>query len=208
MKRLVYFAALLIAVAVVTVSCSGGKPQKTIDNLKAAITGESNASGTYLAFSAKAAQEGFVNIANMFAAASAAETIHVKNHNAVLVKLGEEAYAPSVGTPKVSDTAANLQAAIEGETYEYTEMYPGFLASAEEEKCDEAITSFTWANDAEAVHANLYTQALNILKSTGSDETVAQEWYTCPKCGNLFNTIEGLTGCPLCGVRAASFLKF
>ena len=208
MKRLVNFAALLIAVSVVTVSCSGGKPIKTIENLKAAITGESNASATYQAFAAKAAQEGFLNIAKMFAAASAAEAIHVKNHNAVLVKLGEEAYAPAVGAPNVSGTVENLQAAINGEIYEYTEMYPGFIAAAKVEKCDDAIPSFTWASDAEAVHARLYTQSLDILKATGSDETVAQVWYTCPKCGNLFNTIEGLNGCPLCGVRPASILKF
>ena len=206
MKRISYFIASLVAV--VTVSCSGGKPVKTIENLKAAITGESNASATYQAFSAKAAQEGYANIAKMFAAASAAETIHVRNHNAVLAKLGEEDFTPAIGTPKVAGTAENLQAAIEGETYEYTVMYPGFIATAKAEKCDEAIPSFSWANDAEAVHAKLYTQALDILKTTGSDDTVAQLWYTCPKCGNLFNTIEGLDNCPLCGVRSASFLKF
>ena len=208
MKKIIYFAALLIAVAVVTVSCSGSKPVKTIENLKAAITGESNASATYQAFSAQAAQEGFPNIAKMFAAASAAETIHVKNHNAVLAKLGEEAFTPVIGTPKVSGTADNLQAAIEGETYEFTVMYPEFIAAAKAEKCDEAIPSFTWASDAEAVHADLYSKVLNILKTTGSDQTVAPVWFTCPKCGNLFDTIEGINGCPLCGVKPASFLKF
>ena len=206
MKKINYFAALLIAVAVV--SCSGSKPVKTIENLKAAITGESNASATYHVFSAQAAQDGFHNIAKMFAAASAAESIHVKNHNAVLAKLGEEAFTPTIGTPKVSTTADNIQAAIEGETYEFTVMYPGFITAAKAEKCDAAIPSFTWASDAEAVHANLYSKALNILKTTGSDQTVAKEWFTCPKCGNLFDTIEGINGCPLCGVKPASFLKF
>ena len=201
MKKINYFAALLIAVAVV--SCSGSKPVKTIENLKAAITGESNASATYQAFSAQAAQEGFPNIAKMFAAASTAEAIHVKNHNAVLLKLGEEAFTPVIGTPKVSGTAENIQAAVEGETYEFT-----VITAAKAEKCDEAIPSFTWASDAEAVHAKPYSQALNILKTTGSDQTVAQVWFTCPKCGNLFNTIEGISGCPFCGVKPASFLKF
>ena len=206
MKRINYFIASLITVA--TVSCSSGKPEKTIENLKAAITGESNASATYQAYSAKAAQEGYANIAKMFAAASAAEAIHVKNHNAVLSKLGEEAFTPIVATPIVSSTAENIEAAIEGEKYEYTVMYPGFITTAKTEKCDEAIPSFTWANDAEAVHAKLYTQTLDILKTTGSDATVAQVWHTCPKCGNLFNTVEGLSGCPFCGVKPASFLKF
>ena len=208
MKKIIYFAVLFITATVLTVSCSGSKPEKTIENLKAAITGESNASATYKAFSAKAAQEGFLNISKMYAAASAAEAIHVKNHNAVLVKLGQQAFIPKIDNPKVSGTSENIQAAVEGETYEYTVMYPGFIAIAKVEKCDEAITSFDWASDAEAIHAKLYAEALNILNSTGSDETVAQVWYICPKCGDLFNTIEGVTGCPFCGTKPASFSKF
>jgi len=197
-----------LVLGVFAVSFSYQKPEKTIENLKAAITGESNASATYLAFSAKAADDGYPNIARMFAAASAAEAIHVKNHNAVLVKLGEEAFTAVVETPKVSAMAENLQTAIDDETHEFTVMYPGFISTANAENCTDAITTFRWARDAETTHARLYTQALNILKTTGNDKTVASVWYTCPRCGNLFDTIEGLNGCPLCGARPASFLKF
>ena len=206
MKRNFKLTALFMAVVAIAVSCSGST--KTVENLKAAITGETNASATYQAVSAKAAAEGYYNIAKMFAAASAAEAIHVKNHNAVLVELGEKAFNPTAGTPKVSSTADNLQAAIEGETYEYTIMYPDFIAIAEKEQSFDAFNSFSLASDAEATHAMLYSQALNILRETGSDETVASEWYVCPKCGDLFDDIEGVDNCPLCGVRSSAFLKF
>jgi len=192
----------------IAVSCSSSKPEKTIENLKAAITGESNASATYKAFSAKAAEDGFLNIAKMFAAAAEAEAIHVKNHNEVLVKLGEEAFTAKLETPNVSDMEANLKAAIAGETYEFTVMYPEFIEVAEAEERDEAISSFKLAGNAEAVHASLYSETLDVLKTTGSDETVAAAWYVCPKCGDFFNTIEGVNRCPLCGVPSTSFKVF
>jgi len=208
MKRLFELTVLFIAVATFNVSCGSTKFKKTIENLKAAITGETNASATYQAFSAKAAEEGYPNIAMMFAAASAAEAIHVKNHNAVLVKLGEEAFNPSPEKPTVNTTVDNIKAAIEGETYEFTVMYPEFIAIATTEQCTDALTSLNWANDAEKTHARLYTQTLEILKTTESDETVASVWYTCPKCGELFNTIEEVNRCPLCGTNSSAFLKF
>ena len=208
MKRGFKLTVLFVAVAAFAVSCGGAKPEKTIENLKAAISGETNASATYQAFSAKAVEEGYPNIARMFAAASAAEAIHVKNHNAVLAKLGVETFNPTPDTPTINATADNIQAAIEGETYEFTVMYPGFIAIANVEKCNDAITSFTWASDAEATHARLYTQALQILQTTENDEGVTPVWYTCPKCGDLFVTIEGVNSCPLCATKPSAFLKF
>ena len=208
MKKVFQLTALFVAIAAIAVSCGNPKPEKTIENLKAAITGETNAGAKYQAFSAKAAEEGFPNIAKMFAAASAAEAIHVKNHNAVLTKLGEEPFNPVAETPQVNSTAANIQDAVEGEIYESTVMYPGFITEANAEKCAAAVTSFTWARDAEGVHAQRYAEALSILETTGGDATVAAVWYTCPKCGNLFNTIEGLESCPFCAAKSSSFEKF
>ena len=208
MKRVIKLTVLFVAVSAFAISCGSPKPEKTIENLKAAITGETNASATYQAFSAKAAEEGYPNIARMFAAASAAEAIHVKNHNAVLVKLGEKAFNPEPQKPTVNTTAENIQVAVGGETHEFTEMYPSFIATANTEKCTDAIRSLTWASDAESTHARLYAQALEILKTTGKDEGVASVWYTCPKCGDLFNTIEGVNSCPLCATNPSVFLKF
>jgi rubrerythrin len=205
MKKTIQLTALFVAIVAIAVSCSS---KKTVANLQAAITGESNASATYQAFSAKAAAEGYPNIAKMFAAASTAEAIHVKNHNEVLVEMGEKAFTATVGTPNVSATADNIQAAIDGETYEYTVMYPGFIEEAIAEERFEALNTFSLASGAEAVHAMLYSKVLNILKATGSDEEVASVWYTCPICGDLFDDIEELSRCPLCGASPDSFLKF
>jgi len=206
--KVIKFSVLFLTVAFFAASCSSPKPEKTIENLKAAITGETNASAKYKAFSEKAAEDGFLNIAKMFAAASEAEAIHVKNHNAVLAKLGEEPFNPVAETPIVNTTAENLQTAIEGETYEFTVMYPDFITVAKTEKSKDAIKSFTWASDAESTHAKIYSQALNILNTTESDETLSSVWYVCPKCGDLFDIIEGLSGCPICATNPSTFLKF
>src|SRR5512140_1311950 len=86
---------------------------QTITNLKAAFAGESQASQKYLAFAKKAEKDGFRNIATLFRTAAQAERIHAEGHLAALDGIGS--------------TAQNLQAAFEGETYEYTEMYPPML---------------------------------------------------------------------------------
>ena len=208
MKKIFKMTALFVAIAAIAVSCGSPNPEKTIESLKAAITGETGAGAKYQAFSAKAAEDGYNNIAAMFAAASAAEAVHVNNHNAVLVKLGEEVFVPVIEEPVVNGMAENLQDAIEGELYETNVMYPEFITIATKEKAKEAITSFSWAKDAEAEHARLYAEALNILLMNGDDVMVAAEWYVCTKCGNLFNTIEGVDSCPICALKSTSFEKF
>ena len=208
MKKTFKFTVLFVAIAAIAISCGSPKPQKTIDNLKAAIEGETTASETYQAYSDKAAEEGFFNISKMFAAASAAEAIHVGNHNAVLVELGEEEFYFTVGALTIKSTAENIQSAIEGETYEFTVMYPGFIADAEAENCEAAIESFIMARDSEATHARLYARALQALLAEGCDANVSSEWHVCPICGDLFDTIEGRSNCSICGNPASSFWKF
>ncbi|MEG1259294.1 MAG: rubrerythrin family protein, partial [Akkermansia sp.] len=114
---------------------------KTIENLKAAILGESTASATYAAFAAKAAQDGQPLIQKLFEAASKAESIHAANHKKVLIKLGGalDTYDMVIS---VGSTADNLKHAIAGETHEFESMYPGFIAEAEAEGEKGAIRSF------------------------------------------------------------------
>jgi len=208
MRKIFQLTALLVAIAAIVVSCDSPNREKTIKSLQDAITGETGATTKYQAFSVQAAENGYYNIAAMFAAASAAELVHINNHNAVLVKLGQEVFIPVIEEPVVNSTAENLQDGIEGETYEATVMYPEFIAIAKAEKAKEAITSFSWAQEAEAEHARLYAEALNILLMNGDDAMVAAEWYLCTKCGNLFNTIEGIESCPICALKSTSFEKF
>ena len=191
------FLKKIAAVATVFASPSCKKdPKDTIANLKVAITAEININATYTAFSEKAKDEGYRNIANMFRAAAFAETIHANNHNAVLKKLGEQEFRPTAVTPTVNSTQENLQTAIDGETYEYTEMYPGFLATAKKEDFGAAIDSFTWANLAEGNHASEFSEALRILQAIGSDEILPSKWFICEQCGGMFTNY--FTKCLFC----------
>jgi len=159
MKNILFFAFLgLIAFT----GCNQVKPVKTIENLKAGIKGETTASAKYAAFAQKATEEGQANIAKLFMAASKAESIHAANHKKVLEGLGEkmEDFTPAY---EVKTTAENLKAAIEGETYEVTTMYPQFLTDAKNEKVEKATKSFTWAFDTEKKHQQFYTKALQAL---------------------------------------------
>jgi len=176
MTKLIKLAGLVMMVAICVAACSEKKPTKTIDNLKAAISGETNAAATYKAFSEKAKEDCYPNIAVMFAAAAEAELIHVKNHNDVLVALGQEPFNPTPDAPTINELMAdNINAAIEGETYEFSIMYPDFIISAENEKINDAFTSFNWAMEAEKMHAVLYSKVLQILLGTECDSTVAPE---------------------------------
>jgi rubrerythrin len=161
---------------------------KTIDNLKAAFAGESQANRKYLAYSKKADEEGYPQIAKMFRAIAEAETIHAHNH---FKALGE-----------VKSTAENLQTAITGENYEVNSMYPPMLADAEGESNKQAARSFRFALEVEKIHEMLYQQALEKL---GKDTTTA-DYYICPVCGF---THEGsiTVNCPVCGTPAARFIQ-
>jgi rubrerythrin len=161
----------------------------TIENLKDAFAGESQASQKYLAFARKAEQEGFVNIAKLFRTAAEAERIHAEGH----IKAME-----GVGT-----TAQNLQSAIDGETYEYTTMYPPMLKQAEADK-HKAARMFGYAAKAEAVHAKLYAVALEVAKN-GKDLNVGEFWL-CPVCGHI-EFGAPTAACPTCGTLASRFVK-
>ena len=161
----------------------------TSENLKAAFAGESQANRKYLAFAKKAAAEGFPQIARLFRATAEAETIHAHNHLRVL--------------GGVKTTAENLQAAIEGESYEFTHMYPGFVAEAEKEGNKAALISFKGAMAVEQTHHGLYSQALAALKA--GQDLAAAPVQVCGICGH---TVIGDAPdkCPVCGAPKARFV--
>ncbi|MFQ5442714.1 MAG: rubrerythrin family protein [Thermodesulfobacteriota bacterium] len=162
---------------------------KTEDNLKTAFAGESQANQKYRAFAKKAEADGFPNIASLFRTTAEAERIHAE---------GELKALDGVGS-----TADNLEAAIGGETYEYTEMYPPMLKEAEAED-HRAKRIFGLAVKAEAVHASLYKKALEAARS-GKDLTET-EFYLCPVCGYIELGAPPET-CPVCGVKADRFVQ-
>jgi len=162
----------------------------TEKNLKEAFAGESQANRMYLAFAQKAESEGYPQIAKLFRAAAAAETVHAHAHFRVM--------------GGVKDTAANLQSAINGEGYEFQKMYPGFLSEAEAEKNAAAAASFRNALAVEKIHHDLYSKALESQKK-GKD-LAKQDIFVCDVCGN---TVYGHAPdkCPICGAPKTKFTK-
>ncbi len=161
----------------------------TEQNLKEAFAGESQANRKYLAFAKKAEKEGFSNIAKLFRTAAEAETIHAMAH---LNALGS-----------VKSTAENLQAAIDGETYESTEMYPLMAEQAKAEN-HKAQRMFEWAIKAEEIHAQIYRKALEAV-AQGKDLAEANI-YLCPVCGHI-ELGDPPDKCPICGVKKAAFIQ-
>ncbi len=161
----------------------------TNENLATAFAGESQANRKYLAFARLAEQELLPQIAKLFRAAAEAETIHALAHFA---NMG------GVGT-----TLQNLEAAVAGETYEFTQMYPPMVEQAEAEG-HKAKTMLGYADAAERVHARLFQQALEAMKA-GKDLS-QMEVFLCPFCGNIEFGVP-TEKCPICGEPASWYKK-
>lgn len=160
---------------------------KSEKNLAEAFAGESQANRKYLAFAKKADEEGFPQVARLFRAAAAAETVHAHAHFKVLGGIG--------------DTASNLQEAIGGETHEFMNMYPQMIEEAKAEGNKEAQMSFMYANAVEKIHAELYKKALDAMEGLAGTA-----YFVCDVCGN---TVEGEAPerCPVCGMDKSHFMK-
>lgn len=193
---------LAIAIAVLGVVACSPKHDKTIANLKAAIDGEATASAKYAAFATQAAKDSLYNIEALFNATSQAEAIHINNHQVVLVSLGVTDYTPNIQKFDIKSTAENLQTAIDGETYEFTEMYPGFIKDAEAENVQGALVSFNFAQDSEKGHADIYT---DVLAKIATPDAIANIYYVCPKCGNTYAGTPSEI-CELCQTSAEQFI--
>lgn len=162
----------------------------TSENLKAAFAGESQANRKYLAYAKKADNEGFAQVAKLFRAIAAAETVHAQSHFRVM--------------GGVKTTIANLEDAIAGEAYEFQTMYPEFVTTGEKEQNSAAVSSFKHALAVERIHHELYSKALATVKA-GADLT-AQRIYVCEVCGH---TVIGDAPdkCPVCGASKAKFTE-
>jgi len=136
------------------------KGTKTFENLKAGFAGESQANRRYLYFARQADVEGYPDVAGVFRDTAEGETGHAFGHFDFLKEVGD----PVTNEP-VGDTRANLKSAIAGETYEYTEMYPGFARVAREEGFAEIAEWFETLARAEKSHAGRFTKALESLSA-------------------------------------------
>ncbi len=161
----------------------------TTENLKEAFAGESQANQKYRAFAQKAEKEGFSNIAKLFRTTAEAEKIHAEGHLKAL--------------DMIASTAENLQAAIDGETFEFTEMYPPMLELAKEDG-HKAKTMFKFAVDAEEVHAQIYQKALEAVKN-GVDMDIT-DFHLCSVCGYI-ELGSSPERCPVCGALGKVFVQ-
>jgi rubrerythrin len=163
---------------------------KTIENLKAAFAGESQANRRYLAFAKAAAREGKKGLAKLFRAAAEGETIHALNHFKAM--------------DGIKSSLENLKSAIEGEGYEIEKMYPQFIDEAKKEGNEKAAESFDWAYKVEKVHENLFKQALAKLEK--GEDIEEKEYFVCEECGYLA-VGKAPEKCPVCSSPKKDFYK-
>ncbi|MCG8614859.1 MAG: rubrerythrin family protein [Desulfobacterales bacterium] len=162
----------------------------SMENLAAAFAGESQANRKYLAFAKKADEDGFPQVAKLFRAAAEAETIHAHAHLRVM--------------GGIKSTIENLEEGITGEAHEFKDMYPGFLATAQEEGNKPAEFSFKNALAVEEIHHSLYEKALEVVKA--GDDLPEGKIYVCPVCGNTVeDDVPGT--CPVCNVPGEKFYE-
>ena len=163
---------------------------KTEKNLQDAFAGESQANRRYLFFAEKAEKDGYPQIARLFRAAAEAETVHARNHLETMGGIGS--------------TKDNLQAATEGENYEFTKMYPGFIEQAKDENNKKAEISFTHANAVEKIHHRLYQETLEALEA--GEKLKDEPYFVCQVCGNTVAG-EAPERCPICGAPRSKFKR-
>ncbi len=160
----------------------------TLENLKDAFAGESQAFQKYMAFAAKARKEGLENVAKLFETTAQAEKIHAEGHLKAMEGIGS--------------TLENLKAAISGETFEFEKMYPPMYEQAKAEG-HKAKKMFKWAMDVEEVHANLYKKALEAVEK--GEDLSETNFYLCPLCGHIEMGTPP-ERCPFCGIKGEDYV--
>jgi len=186
-RRITIFIVVLSLAAIMSLGAFAAEVpvSSTLENLNAAFNGESNANARYLAYAKKADEEGFKGVASLFRAAARAEGIHAASHKAVIESLGGKAVA-DIKAPEVKTTRENLEAAIQGESYERDSMYPEFIAKARKDGDKKALRSFNFAKTAEAEHAKLYKSALDGIDAWKEQKT----FYVCSVCGYTTSNLD------------------
>jgi rubrerythrin len=204
MTRRSFTYAMTATTAALMAGVSKAEVEKAvITDLLSAFNGESNASAKYTMYAQKSKEAGYLSVAALFSAASFAEGIHAQKHAKVLKSYEVEA-KPEIKLPEWVDIKTALADAIKGETHESTEMYPGFIKTAENKNVSAAVRSFSHAMKAEIVHAEYYKAALSNLESW---KAANKTFYVCSVCGFTTND-QATKACPYCGAPKAKFKSF
>lgn len=174
----------------------------TLENLKAAVCGETGASAKYAACAKLAKEKGYDQLARLWEATSAAEQIHIGLEAALVAEMEPGYERPAAPEVEVEAIDLNLIASACGEIYETSDMYPSFIKKAQEEGNAKAVTVFTKAKLAEAVHAEKYMEAYNNIDAADDDA-----YFLCPGCGYIEKG-DNFEKCPICGCPKAAFKQF
>ncbi|WP_415397679.1 ferritin family protein [Sulfurimonas sp. CS5] len=165
----------------------------TIVNLLKAFAGESQARNKYEYYAKVAQKEGYRDIAEHFQRAANNEKHHAKMELSLANRMTNNS------EDNFGDTKANLQDAINGESYENVTMYPDFAAIAKEEGHKEAAKLFSGIGQVEVEHENMFQMLLNRLE--GGEEFVSEneeEAWICEVCGHVHYGKKALKVCPVC----------
>ena len=174
----------------------------TLENLKAAVGGETGASAHYSVYADAAEKAGYSQLAALWRATSAAEQIHIAmEYNAVTAE-DPDWPRPEVTAGTDAPADLNLISSAQGEIYETSDMYPAFIKKAQEEGNTKAVQVFTRAKLAESVHAERYLAAYNDIDAPDDDK-----FYLCPICGYIHKG-ENFTACPICLAPKSSFTAY
>ena len=184
------------------VSNSATSVGTTLENLKAAVAGETGASAKYAAFAEAAEKAGYSQIARLFKATSQAEQIHIGMEAKLVSEIEPDYEKPVVEAPAPEAIDLNLIAAANGEIYETSDMYPAFIKKAQEEGNTKAVQVFSRAKLAESVHAERYLEAYNNIDAADDDA-----YYLCPICGYIHKG-EDFEKCPICFCPKDKFIKY
>jgi rubrerythrin len=176
----------------------------TESNLRSAYGGESQAHMRYLIFAGRARKNGFTNVARLFEAVAYAEQVHATNHFKNIQSKGDFLVVSGALFGSRS-TVEDLEAAIAGETFEVEEMYPAYLEVAKAQGERGAEQSFTWALEAEKIHAELYKKAKEAVEQ-GKDADF-ERISICSVCGH---TVAGEPPerCPVCNASKEMYKAF
>lgn len=158
------------------------------DDLEKAFAAESEAHHQYLAFAAKADEEGHSQVGRLFRAVATAEAVHARNHLRVL--------------QAVKGTRENLEQALTRKTHEFDVMYPAMIITAQADGEEEAKRTFQWAKRAERRHLDLYEKALENWDGGSGDAP----YWICPSCGNIRER-DAPAECSICGFDGKDFIR-
>lgn len=180
------------------------KGTKTEINLMKAFAGESQARNRYTYFAAKAREEGYIQIAELFTETANQESEHAKRFFSFL-EGGELEITAGFPAGMVKTTAENLAAAAEGENHEWTTLYKGFAEVAKEEGFPEIAFLFNAVSVAERQHEKRYNKLReNILNKQVFAKTQKSVW-ACLNCGYIYEGEEAPKKCPACAYPQSYF---